>query len=56
MTFGERIKRRRLLLGYSQDYCSVMTGVDRMTWCNWETEKTQPMKVYKQLALDFLGI
>ena len=52
MTFGEKIKQQRKLLGLSQDDLSAILHVSRRTITSWETDTSRPRtrSAYESLA------
>jgi len=55
-SFGGRIKNRRLILGFTQQYCAYECKVSERSWIKWEVGKATPLRVHRDKVLDFLGI
>lgn len=55
ITFGERVRRTRVLNGLTQADLGAKFGVTQATICNWETGKIAPNKAQKQKLSEILG-
>lgn len=56
MSFPERLKEARILLGYRQKQVAEAMGIETSTYCGYETGKRQPdVAKIKQLA-SILGV
>ena len=53
-TLGERIRKKRLLMGLKQVALASLLGVHEMTIVNWETGKTRPSGARLDLVREFL--
>ena len=53
-TVGERIRKKRLVMGLKQVELALLLGVHEMTIGNWETEKTTPSGQRLDLVKRFL--
>lgn len=56
MTVGEQIKRRRKVLGLSQEELSVKLNISRQTISKWEQDKSLPDLINGITLCEFLGI
>jgi len=56
MTVGEQIKRRRKVLGLSQEELSVKLNISRQTISKWEQDKSFPDLLNGITLCEFLGI
>lgn len=56
MTVGEQIKRRRKVLGLSQEELSVKLNISRQTISKWERDKSLPDLLNGITLCEFLGI
>lgn len=54
-TFGEHIKRARLLAGLSQPKLAALLRVDAATVLNWEKDRTEPPVTSYPAILRFIG-
>ncbi len=51
MSFGDRLRKARESRGYTQQQIADRIGIDKSTYCGYETEKRQPdVKKIKQLS------
>ena len=56
MSFNEKLKTARLAKGYTQSQIAEYLGVDKTTYCGYETGKRQPdVQKIKQLS-KILGV
>ena len=53
-TLGERIRKKRLVMGLKQVELASLLGVHEMTIVNWETGKTEPSGQRLDLVKSFL--
>lgn len=53
-TLGERIRKKRLVMGLKQVELAALLGVHEMTIVNWETGKTKPSGQRLDLVKKFL--
>lgn len=57
MTFGERIKRRRVEMQYTQKEVSELTGIPTRTLQDWEAEKhTPPLYIQRMVEYALFSI
>jgi transcriptional regulator with XRE-family HTH domain len=56
LTFAERLKRRRIMLGISQDGLARIVGVHQMSVQKWESEKTVPSNKHLAPLSKALGV
>ena len=54
-TLGDHLRKRRLDLGLLQRDAAEELGVDEMTVCNWETNRTSPQLHLIPKIIAFLG-
>ena len=54
-TLGDHLRKRRLDLGLLQKELADELGVDEMTICNWETNRTSPQLRFIPRIITFLG-
>jgi transcriptional regulator with XRE-family HTH domain len=52
---GEHLKKRRRELGLLQREAAERMGIQRDTYVNWETGKTEPVTVQFRPLVEFLG-
>ena len=55
MTLGDHLRKRRLDLGLLQKQLAEKLGVDEMTICNWEINRTSPQLRFIPKIIAFLG-
>ena len=53
---GDRVRRHRILVGWTQTDLGDKVGVSQMTISNWEAEKTLPKPEQKAKLFELLGI
>ncbi|MFG5411439.1 helix-turn-helix domain-containing protein [Piscinibacter sakaiensis] len=53
---GEQIRRRRILVGWSQSELAAKVGVSQMTVSNWESGKSQVRPEQKKAIYGLLGV
>ena len=54
-TLGDHLRKRRLDLGLLQREVAEKLGVDEMTVCNWEINRTSPQLRFIPRIIEFLG-
>ena len=54
-TIGEHIRKRRLILGLTQEDLATQLGVNSWTVGNWENDETKPVLRFIQRILELLG-
>jgi transcriptional regulator with XRE-family HTH domain len=54
-TFGEHVRKRRLILGLTQAEVATQLGVNEYTVGNWENDETKPVLGFLKRVIAFLG-
>ena len=55
LTFGDHIRKRRLILGITQEQAATHFGVTATTVFNWENRLVQPEIQFMPAVIEFLG-